>query len=144
MEQGGKDGAGAAPLPRVVFLTSPALLASSCPGSPRVFVSLAGPAPLTAVGFGKVAPPRPNPVWLPGGAGREGGREDRERRAWFIHRREEKRWGQAAGAAPALLQRENKTHPPAKQRCLGSEMHFPVRLEPGFYLNFFFFFLLPH
>lgn len=141
MAKGGKDGAGAARLPHVVFLTSSALLASSCPGSPRVFVSPAGPALLTAaVGFRKVAPPRPNPVWLPEEPGRREGWMDGERRAWFIHRREEKRSGQAAGAAPALLQRENKTHTPAKQRCLGSEMHFPVRLEPGFYLIFFFFF----
>lgn len=101
MEQGGKDGAGAAPLPRVVFLTSPALLASSCPGSPRVFVSLAGPAPLTAVvGFGKVAPPRPNPVWLPGGAGREGGRTASAARGSFTGGRRS-----AGGRRRALLLR---------------------------------------
>lgn len=121
------------------------------PGAPRLFLprlaacfcfpGWAGPADGGGIWEGRSAPAESR---LASRRSREGGREDRERRAWFIHRREEKRWGQAAGAAPALLQRENKTHPPAKQRCLGSEMHFPVRLEPGFYLNFFFFFLLPH
>lgn len=82
MEKGGKAGAGAAALPCVVFLTSPALLASSCPCSPRVFVSLPGPALLrAAVRLGKVAPPRPNPVWLPGGAGAEGRRREGGSRA---------------------------------------------------------------
>lgn len=123
------------------------------PGAPRLFLprlaacfcfpGWAGPAD----GGGGVWEGRSAPAesrlapWRSRGGGREG-REDGERRAWFIHRREEERSGQAAGAAPALLQRENKTHPPAKQRCLGLEMHFPVRLEPGFYLIFFFFFYL--
>lgn len=92
------------------------------------------------MGFGKVAPPRQSGVWLPERPGR------RESRARFIERRREKRSGRAAGAAPALLQRENKTRPPAKQRCLGSETHFPVRLEPGFYLislSFYFFLNCP-
>lgn len=43
-------------------------------------------------------------------------------------------------ATPALLQRENKTDPPAKQCEFGSEIHFPVRSEPGLYLFFYFFY----